>query len=391
MFVLHYQRSSDDIKQYLKYKGYNHPTFNVVSVCLFRTVDRKYSTLNKYLCGISNLICSFPDDFPSSEGWVLRIYCDQSLTVSGDEQFAWENVITNAGLRPYVQLVLCDYPVLKNKVYTNYHVGYIMSMARFLSMDDKDVNISVIRDVDTAIHNYDLRIINQFRHLADEQFGFIVSRDYNPQHLEGASKKTVMPHNILAGLIMSRWFGDIGMLLEDFIEENINKCNKVGVDEMFLNGVFKSYLINNNYSDAFGTPPNKTFIYYELTPKSKLLNAINDLDSLYKRVFIETFVYKIFNDGKRYITDPSLKLLCAHLSKREYRGIIDIFKNEATLNSFIKEIPGIKDTTFITSCIYKFIRRAINNGDVGITFTVPTLEEITIPYRLANVKLNRGY
>lgn len=299
---LAYSPENDKIKHRL-----NTDKFKVCSTSLFRPVIRN-KRYKEYYNGIFTYLDSFSNIYPLSDNWILRVYVDDSL-FSNDysysdksnvkqwdgnyESVKWRQCIKKLKEAKNVQIVKFECPQFKDPEHPDYHLGYFGSIARFFSMFDSDVEVTIFRNLNKNVLECDkLSVYNWI----DTGKKFHASRPmgYSPPHfsyyqgqlvvipgtkeyytrIETANKKyreSKLKGSLLAGLWGARYVDDLGLwnnIVEDLFCEirtdraSVEKCFdwnekdaaagktfgfagkklKYGIDEIILSGAIFNYM-----------------------------------------------------------------------------------------------------------------------------------------------------
>lgn len=224
----------------------------VISFCLFGT-DRKY------FANIDACIKSYINFFPN---WIIRIYVSKDVP---------EEII----LRLYQ--LNCEVVIMKSK-----GVDYRYTLWRFLVLDDDFVSYSIIRDIDSIASTRENIMVKQWLESSKKLH---VIRDH-PDHVD---------------LIMGGMFGlksDNSLNIKNLMLK-FKKLNKLGVDQQFLNLVYKYYA-----NDIF---VHDIFLRYEsenpiIIPHSELDTFIGEIniDHRFKqrdREKLKDFYHKMYGDN----------------------------------------------------------------------------------------------
>jgi len=153
------------------------PKLKVCSLSLFRPETRNQRQ-KEYKDGILRYLKDFSEVFPFRERWILRIYYDDSLFTAdynykieegpskdqilkgdGTEAAYWEELFTELIKHENVQLAkfscLDFQPKPGRLAYSTnagkIHQGYFGTIARFFSIFDPDVELSIFRDADSNV------------------------------------------------------------------------------------------------------------------------------------------------------------------------------------------------------------------------------------------------
>lgn len=150
---------------------------------------------NKYYNGLKLFINHFSSTFDIRNGWILRIYYDDSLnstiTVDGTtvvREPRWMKLLNDSKQLKYVQLVKIKMPDLFKD---GFHMGFLPTLFRFIAMKDIDAQIVCFRDIDSAPLKRDLIEMNKF--IASSNY--IHKYDlytYNAKHLKCFTE--IFPH-----------------------------------------------------------------------------------------------------------------------------------------------------------------------------------------------------
>ena len=231
----------------------------VYSVSIFRPKIRN-KRFAEYIKGLFNIIDTFTKIYLPEDGWILRIYTDQSLLSSNykydddsdvnswngkTENYAWVDGISKIQERKNVQLVKYDFESFKDPTDSEYHIGYFGTVVRFMSMFDTDVELSVFRDINKIPTTYDKNIIDQWIQ-SGSLFHFYINSTYQPMHFIYYKQKlttyikyrdsiNTLSAGLLAGFWSVRHISD--NVLFDNIIENV-KC-ECTTDESFMQKCFK--------------------------------------------------------------------------------------------------------------------------------------------------------
>jgi hypothetical protein len=140
----------------------------VISVSFFRPYERNgkdyfyYDFLYHYVQLLFQI-------FDRSE-WILRVYIDNSLESNDyqspvdkqSESALYKNLLTYLLIDKNVQIVKVTMPDLLHEKSKDHHKGLVMTIARYFAVFDKDVEITLCRDIDNLPSLVDKQIINDW-------------------------------------------------------------------------------------------------------------------------------------------------------------------------------------------------------------------------------------
>jgi len=274
----------------------------VCSTSLFRPVVRN-TRYKEYYNGIFIYLDSFSKFYPLTDGWILRVYIDASLfsndysysnnsnikSWDGDyESVKWRQCVEKLKEARNVQIIRYECPQFKDPAHPDYHLGYFGSIARFFSMFDSDVDITIFRNLNKNVLECDKLSVYHWIQ-TDKKFHVYTSETYRPPHfsyylgrlevvdekythIKTGNKKYIesakkLRSSMLAGLWGARHVNDLGlwnMMVEDlFCEMNVDKKSvekcfdennsgfagkdlRYGIDEIILNGAIFNYMLQTD-------------------------------------------------------------------------------------------------------------------------------------------------
>ncbi len=204
-----------------------------------------------------NYVKNFSKIYKFKEGWILRVYIDDSLyskdyiyddktgplneikkntfshNSEGKQDLSWYGIYENEKWiqlieilkkTKNVQIAKFNFEKFKDLEHAEYHMGYFSSIARFLSIFDPDVEISVFRDVNKSITQKDKDSIDVFNK-SDYLAHAYISNSYFPNHFRFMyDHKTYdkdTPGTLLAGLWSCKHIDENSSRLWDIIVRNL--------------------------------------------------------------------------------------------------------------------------------------------------------------------------
>ena len=370
-----------------------------------------------YYEGMLNYIKEFPEVYSIKDNWILRIYIDNSLfskdyiyddgTVpnlndedslwDGDfEDKKWKELLFKIKKHSFIQIVKYSCETFKDLNNKDYHFGYFGSVARYLSIFDEDVEVSIFRDIDKSINTRDRDSVEDFIESSYSQHSY-KSNNYSPDHyihLVSHHKKYRANYKtrtkryeigvMFGGLWSSKYVNPElwDIIVEDLLcessldKDKVEPCYHVttiseeylsdprfsygynftkleyGVDEIILNGPIYEYITKNN--DSILVQP-----LMSPHPMTYLINDIED-DEL-KNNILYLWQYKSIERGESFLMESvsdlfgSFKIYYAiprYLS--EYS--IDILQN-ALFETLLFFIDDLIDTPY-----FRGINTYLKNG-----------------------------
>lgn len=266
--------SNTEIINMLKTNGWNDSKFKVCSLSLFRPKKRN-TRYAEYYNGLIKYADNFYKIFPKSEGWILRLYIDDSLFTTdyeyddrslNREKNQWDGQLENAKWYELINTLksrdvqIAKYRCKQFALDATYHKGYFGTIARFFSLFDDDVSATIFRDADAAVILPDKLHIDDW--IKSDNKAHAYQANYTPDHvkcLRGNEWYVNLTPMIGAGLWASKhvnkkelWPKIVDCLNGSKVEECTPNFS-YGVDEVVLNGAIIPYL-NPRYDKIFGFP-----------------------------------------------------------------------------------------------------------------------------------------
>jgi hypothetical protein len=166
----------------------------IVALSLFRPAVVS-NRGDKYYDGLKSFINHFSSTFNIRNGWILRIYYDDSLNATNTfdgktivREPRWMKLLNDSKQLKYFQLVKIKMPDLFKD---GFHVGFLPTLFRFIAMKDLDAQIVCFRDIDSVPLKRDLVEMNKFIASPNYIHKYDLSK-YNAKHLKCFTK--IFPH-----------------------------------------------------------------------------------------------------------------------------------------------------------------------------------------------------
>ena len=353
---------SDPSNEKIKYT-LNVDKFKVCSLSLFRPYirNKKYKS---YYYGMLNYVEDFYKVYTLDDKWILRIYIDDSLfskdyiyddgTIPNlnDEDSLWENnfedkkwkeLLYEIKKHSFIQIVKYSCNKFKDPINKDYHFGYFGSVARYLSIFDEDIEVSIFRDVNKSINTRDRDSIEDFLESSYSQHSY-KSNYYKPDHyihLLSQHKKYKVNYKtrtkrskigVMFGGLWSSKYVDPELwdiIVEDLLCESSLDKEKVepcyyfqkfndeyildtnfshgyrftklayGIDEIILNGPIYEYITKNEDS----------ILVQPLMSPHEMIDLINNIkDVKLKNNILYLWKYKIVKSKESFLTESVGKL-----------------------------------------------------------------------------------
>ena len=125
----------------------------------------------------------FSKDYIYDDGTAPDLEEDKSLWDGNFEDKKWKELLFKIKKHSFIQIVTYACETFKDPNNKDYHFGYFGSVARYLSIFDEDVEVSIFRDINKSINTRDRDSIEDFIESSYSQHSYR-SDNYSPDHID---------------------------------------------------------------------------------------------------------------------------------------------------------------------------------------------------------------